>query len=407
MSARRPARTMSGMTTITALRAAALFDGDRLISAPTVLIEGGKVLDAGPGVPVPDGVAVIDMPGATILPGLVDGHVHLSFDASPDPVAALAAQDDGTAFAAMVAAGRRAARGGVTTVRDLGDRGFLTLGVRDAARTDRTLPHILAAGVPLTTSGGHCHFLGGPADGPDGIRAAIAEHAARGVDVIKVMASGGNMTPGSKPHEAQYSADDLRIAVEEAHRHGLPITAHAHGPAAIRHAMAAGVDGLEHVSFMTEDDVDEIPDDLLAVFAQGRPVLGMTLGMKLDPTAPPLPGPMAVRMPKLIANAQRMYAAGARMIVGSDAGIAPFKPADAARYAVPQLMSLGMTPAEALRTLTASGAAAIGLGDRKGRVAPGYDADLLIVDGDPLTDPSAIHRIRAVYIGGTPLPLSA
>jgi imidazolonepropionase-like amidohydrolase len=407
MSRRRGRAHDVRMTTITALRAAALFDGDRLIPDPIVLIEGGPggtVLAAGSGVPVPDGAAVVDMPGATILPGLVDGHVHLSFDASLDPVGTLAARDDAEAFAAMMEAARRTAAGGVTTVRDLGDRGFLTLGVREASRTDRTLPHVLVAGVPLTVSGGHCHFLGEPADGPDGLRIAIAERAERGVDAIKIMASGGNMTPGSKPHEAQYSLDDLRVAVEEAHRYGLPIVAHAHGGKAIAHAVEAGVDGLEHVSFMTQEDVDDVPDELLAEFGRGELTLGLTFGFKTIPGGPPMPTPMASRMPRLVANARRLREAGARIIVGSDSGIAPFKPADAVRHSLPQLLALGMTPAEALHAITARAATALGLGDRKGRVAPGYDADLLIVDGDPLADPEAIHRIRAVYIAGSPLP---
>ena len=234
------ATTVRPRPTLTALRAAYLFDGTGGLPHPTVIIDGAVILAAGRGLPVPDGAQVIDMPGATILPGLVDGHVHLVFDASADPVGQLAARDDDAAFAAAAGAARRAAQGGVTTVRDLGDRGFLALGLRDAARADTTLPHILAAGPPITTPGGHCHFLGASAAGADGIRDAIRERADRGVNVIKIMASGGNMTPGSRPELAQYTRGELRAAVTEAHRHGLAITAHAHGTSAITDAVAAG-----------------------------------------------------------------------------------------------------------------------------------------------------------------------
>ena len=314
------AMTVRPRPTLTALRAARMFDGTGALSDPTVIIDGAVILAAGRGLPVPDGAQLINMPGATILPGLVDGHVHLVFDASGNPVGRLAERDDAAVFAAAAGAARRAAQGGVTTVRDLGDRGFLVLGLRGAARTDATLPHILAAGPPITTPGGHCHFLGGSAAGAGGVRNAVRERVDRGVDVIKIMASGGNMTPGSRPELAQYTRDELRAAVTEAHRHGLAITAHAHGTSAITDAVAVGMDGLEHASFMTAGGVDEIPGELLATLGRGEPVLSLTFGIAPVSGAGPPPGVLA-RMPALIANARRMYRAGARIIVGSDAGL--------------------------------------------------------------------------------------
>lgn len=392
------------MTTnpLTVLRAAWLFDGtaDTLTPDPAVVLDGEKIVAI--GTEVPEGAHVVDLGAATILPGLVDTHVHLAFDASADPVAGLAARDDAEAFAAMAAAARTAARGGVTTVRDLGDRGYLSLGLRDAAASDPSLPTIVAAGPPITSPGGHCHFLGEGVDGIAGIRAAIREHAARGVDVIKIMASGGNMTLGSKPELAQFGLDELRAAVDEAHRHNLPITAHAHGTQAILDAVAAGVDGLEHVSFMTEDGVDEIPPGLPATLAERQIALGATLGFMPVPGIVPPPA-IATRMAALQANLERLYQAGTFIVAGTDAGIAPVKPPDVLRWAYPHLIGVGMNPAEALRACTSRAARVCGLGDRKGRIAPGFDADLLVVDGDPLRDPAALHRIRAVYVRGTAL----
>ncbi len=380
---------------MTIVYARRLFDGtaDRLQHDATIVIERGRITRVETGVPAPAGADVVD----TVLPGLVDGHVHLAFDASPGPVAALDARDDAAAFAAMTAAARAAVQGGITTVRDLGDRGYLTLGLRDAAASDPTLPTIIAAGPPITTPGGHCHFLGGPAEGVDGVRAAVREHAGRGVDVIKIMASGGNLTPGSRPEVPQFGRAELGAAVDEAHRLDLPVVAHAHGTQAIADALAAGVDGLEHVTFMTADGVDEIPADVLAALAAGPVVIGITLG--IVPGTAPLPA-IAARLPKLTANLRRMYDAGATMIPGTDAGIGPGKPHDVLRYAIGHLAQVGFSPAAALRAATSGAAEACGLGRRKGRVAAGYDADLLIVDGDPLTDPGARHRIQAVYVRG-------
>jgi imidazolonepropionase-like amidohydrolase len=387
------------------LRAASLFDGtsDTLMSDPVVILDGGTITAVGPALPVPDGATVVDLGGATILPGLVDAHVHLAFDASTDPVGNLAARDDAEAVAAMTAAARHAARGGVTTVRDLGDRGYLSLVIRDAAAADPSLPTIVASGPPVTSPGGHCHYLGGAAvTGEDGIRAAVREHADRGVDIIKIMASGGNLTQGSLPEVSQFGAAELRAAVDEAHRLGLPVTAHAHGTQAIVDALAAGVDGLEHVSFMNADSVDAIPDEVLAAIVSRRVVVGMTLGIMPVPGIVPPPAVLS-RMPLMMAGLRRMHDAGAVMIAGTDAGIAPVKPHDALRWAVTQLGPIGMTPIGALRSATSAAAAACGLGDRKGRLAPGYDADILALDGDPLRDPDALHRIRAVYVRGVPV----
>jgi imidazolonepropionase-like amidohydrolase len=380
---------------LTALRAAWLFDGTgaALIPDPLVVIDGGII------VAVDSGAAFVDLGRATRLPGLVDTHVHLAFDASVDPVGALAGRSDDEAVEAMTRAGQTALRGGVTTVRDLGDRGYLSLGLRGRPG----LPTIVAAGPPLTTPGGHCHYLGGVAEPTEaGVRAAVREHVERGVDVIKIMASGGTLTPGTYQHLPQFTPEVLRAAVDEAHRHGLQVTAHAHAVQAIADAVAAGADGLEHVSFWTKDSVDA-PAELIQLIADRRTVAGLTVGMVPVPGLEPPPA-IRARIPLLLANMKRLYQAGAAMVAGTDAGIAPVKPHDVLRHAPAMLRDLGIGQAEVLRTMTSAAAAVIGLGHRKGRIAPGFDADILAVDGDPIADPDALHRICAVYARGTVVP---
>jgi imidazolonepropionase-like amidohydrolase len=385
---------------LTVLQASWLFDGTgaALIPDPVVLIEGRTIRGVSSGGPAPHGATVVDLSGTTLLPGLIDTHVHLAFDASTDSVGNLARRQDGQVADAMECAARDALRGGVTTVRDLGDYGYLSLGLRGRA----DLPTILAAGPPITTPGGHCHFLGGTAAPTvEGVRASVREHAAHGVDVIKIMASGGNMTPGSRQDLAQFPPEVLRAAVDEAHRLGLPVTAHAHAVGAIADAVAAGVDGLEHVSFWTEDGVDA-PAELIQVIADRQIAVGATVGMRPVPGLTP-PPQIAARMPAMMANTRRLYQAGALMVAGTDAGIAPIKPHDVVRYAPAVLRQLGYGQADALRAITSVAAGVCGLADRKGRIAPGFDADVLAVAGDPIADPDALHRIRAVYSRGAPV----
>ena len=388
---------------LTILRPAALFDGSSpaLLARPSVVVADGVIAAVhGPAGPVPAGADVVDLPGLTLLPGLVDTHLHLCFDATGDPAGHLAGTGDDLLREHMAEAARRALHAGVTTVRDLGDRGYLALGLRDQSRagTAGPLPAIVAAGPPITTPGGHCHFLGGAASGERGLRAAVRERAERGVDVIKVMASGGNMTPGSLAHEPQFGIASLRAIVDEAHHHGLPVTAHAHSAKSIADAVAAGVDGIEHATFMTADGVDA-PETVIRAIAARRIAIGWTVGR--DPARPgPVPPQIASRMAALITARRRLYESGAVLVPGSDAGVTPAKPHDVLRFAPDDMAVAGLSPAEILWAMTSRAAQACGLGHRKGRIAAGFDADILAVDGNPLADLAAIRRLHAVYAGG-------
>jgi imidazolonepropionase-like amidohydrolase len=388
---------------LTVLRAAAMFDGvsSALMARPSVVVADGVIATVdGPAGPVPPGAHVVDLPGLTLMPGLVDAHLHLCFDASKDPAGHLAETGNDLLREQMAGAARRALRAGVTTVRDLGDRGYLAVDLRDQrrARVAGPLPAIVAAGPPITTPGGHCHFLGGAASGERALRAAVRERAERGVDVIKVMASGGNMTPGPLPYEPQFGAGALRAIVEEAHRHGLPVIAHAHSARSIADAVAAGVDGIEHATFMTADGVDA-PEAVIRAIVSQQIAVGWTVGRDPSQAGPVMPQ-IASRMAGLIATRRRLYESGAVLVPGSDAGVLPAKPHDVLPFAPGDMAAAGLSPAEILRAMTSGAAQACGLGHRKGRIAPGFDADILAIDGNPLDDLAAIRRLRAVYAGG-------
>jgi imidazolonepropionase-like amidohydrolase len=345
----------------------------------------------------------VDLGDATLLPGLIDVHQHLAFDASGDPVARLESDDDATLLLRMRLAALRALAAGITTIRDLGDRNYLSLTLRDWFRGEEIGPRIIAAGPPITVTGGHCWFLGGEADGEHGVRQAVRDRAARGVDVIKIMATGGNMTPTLGAHQSQYTRAELTAAVDEAHAHGLPVAAHAHGGRGIADAMRAGADSIEHCTFFTADGVHADPG-IIEELARRQTAISMT-GAVAPGIAAPYPA-IRKRLEAIIANHAALYRAGARIVCSSDAGVGPNKPHDVLPHGVSSFLpAIGMTNAQALQAVTAAAAAVCGIAGTTGTLEVGKDADIMAVAGNPVNDISAIHDVLAVFIKGTRAPL--
>jgi imidazolonepropionase-like amidohydrolase len=393
-------RELSIMTSF-AIRAGRMFDGVSLQGPATVFVAEGRITGVDTsGARAPDGVHLVDLgPDGFLMPGLIDSHVHLGFNAGSDAVTAFTTADDAELLAVMRAAADKALLAGITTVRDLGDRDYLTLAL--SAELDQRPgggPEILSAGPPITTPGGHCHFMGGVAEGAAALRAAVRDRHERGCAVVKVMASGGNMTPGSAPHESQYSLADLRIVVDEAHRLGLPVAAHAHGGPAIRDALAAGVDSIEHVAFMSQDGIEADPA-LLAAIARSTTFVSETIGFSPG-NGVGLPPAVAGRLDDIQQIYRRLNGLGAKIVIGTDAGIMPLKPHDVLPYAVAQMPADGSSPLEALTAATSLAAHACGVGDRKGRIKVGADADLLAVAGNPVDDLNRLRDVRAVFRAG-------
>jgi imidazolonepropionase-like amidohydrolase len=379
-------------------RAAAVFDGEAFRPGSELVVDdAGTIVDVRAVQPAPADAEVIDHgPGTTLLPGLVDGHQHLSWGCTAQVLDGI--PDDPTAQSEQtIANARRALAGGVTTVQDLGDSAYAVVAVRDATRGNRSLPRILASGPPITTPGGHCHFLAGAQTRSDEIEAAVRQRAERGVDVVKVMVSGGNVTPGSLPWESQFDRDALRRLVSAARAHGLPVAAHAHGIQALRDCVAARVDAIEHCTFMTADGIDDDPLFQRELAGSGI-VVRSTPGSA--PGGPPPPPAIAARFAQLMPVIARLRDLGARLVVSSDAGIGPGKPHDVMAYAVHQFGSMTGDPIDALTRATSGAADALGLTGVCGRLAPGRAADLLVVHGDPTSDLAALLEVETVYRDG-------
>jgi imidazolonepropionase-like amidohydrolase len=378
-----------------ALRAGHVFDGTDVRGPGTLLIEDGVIHDLDfTGAEPPQHARVVDFgPREWLLPGLIDAHVHLSWDATEQAVANVAAADDETIQATVRASAAAALSVGVTTVRDLGDRDYVTLALRERMKpTER--PEIVASGPPITTIDGHCHFLGGGAEGVDALRAAVRERAERGCDVVKVMASGGNVTPGSSPLKQQYGSSDLHLIVEEARKYGLRTAAHAHAIGAIADVIDADFDSIEHFTFFTADGT-ALQQELVDKVVRKGTFASLTVGA-LPGMAPTVPSVLA-RIAAFEKVAAEVVASGARVVAGTDAGITPAKPHTVFPHALIQLAQLGMPTLGVLRSATTVAADAVGRSGVKGVLRRGADADILVLGSSPIDDISAVTDVRAVY----------
>jgi len=395
-----------------AVKARHCFDGERFHDGGvTLLVDGERIVGVEPlAYDVPSGTEVASYDG-TVLPGLVDCHVHLVSDGEVGSLERAGALDDPDLDDEIKASLAAQARGGVTTVRDLGDVRYRSLVARD--RRTPGEPRVVAAGPALTVPDGHCHFLGGAVTGVEGVLASVAEHVDRGVDVIKVMASGGMLTTSSDLVGVQFGPEELLAAVDAAHDAGLRVVAHCHSEAGVRHALRAGVDGLEHATMLTEDGV-VAPPDLIGEIARRGVTVDPTLGADPARMPPPDKLPPHIRavvdrigltppqiMQQRAGQLALMRRQGVRVVSGLDAGAAPPKPHGDVWRGVVQLGSWGYDAVEALATATSVAADDCGLRGVTGRLAVGQEADLLVVDGTLSTDLEALSRPLDVWVRGT------
>src|SRR6266516_4562916 len=341
------------------LTAPRVMTGDETVADGAVVV-GDRTVDwTGPVAALPAEYAAqprTDYPDSTILPGLIDSHVHLGLDGGPNPVARMRAETDEQQLILMLHSARDLLGVGVTTARDLGGRGYLAVAVRDA-------------------------IAGGLARGPRLVVAASP-----------VMVTGGHLTTGSAPWYAQFTTAQLALVVEEARRVDMPVAAHAHGTEGIRRAAEAGVPTIEHCSFVTETNERRFDEQLAAMIAEQGTFVCPTINVN---------APYVTELTGIVVGEHlaTMRDLGVRIIAGTDTGI-DNTPHHQYAGGLEYLVKLGFRAADVVAMATTEAAAALGLGAVTGRLEPGYDADLIVVHGDPLTDVAALGQLRRVIARG-------
>ncbi|MBF0279915.1 MAG: amidohydrolase family protein [SAR324 cluster bacterium] len=326
----------------------------------------------------------VELMGKTLLPGLIDCHVHLLSGGEANPKAVVDKMSPGEIAIRGLLHARNSVLGGITALRDCGGRDFLEFSVRDACnRGDFSGPTIRAAGQMICMTGGHGNSNGRVADGVDEVVKAVREQIHAGCDLVKIMATGGVMTPGVNPEDAHYSAEEMAAGISEGHRFHKKSASHAQGSQGILNAVHGGIDSIEHGIFMTEECVEEMLKRGTYLVPTLSAVVNILKGA--DQGIPSYVVEKSLRVAEFHRKSIMMfYKAGGKIAMGTDAGT-PFNIHGKNAEELANMVELGISPMDSIVFSTAHGADLIGL-EEEGRVRDGAMADLLVVDGNPLED---------------------
>jgi imidazolonepropionase-like amidohydrolase len=380
----------------------------KILSDQTLVIEDGKIVSAGPAADakIAADAVRIELPNATILPGLIDAHTHFTMN----PQFGYETLAISVPREALIGAknARTTLLAGFTTVRNVGAGTFTDVALRDAINSgDVPGPRMLVSGPALSITGGHCdnnmlpfeyHATeDGVADGVAAVQHKVRENIKYGADVIKVCATGGVLSLGDDPQHSQYTLEEMKAIVADAHRLGRKVAAHAHGAEGIRWAAEAGVDSIEHGSY--------IDDAAIAVMKEHGTYLVPTLYLgdwMIDNAGlTRLPAPLLAKAKAVIPAARKniahAFSSGVKVAFGTDAAVYPHG-MNAHEFAV--MVRLGLTPLQAIQSATLNGADLLGWSGKVGTLEPGAWADIIAVDGDPVKEVTTLERVKFVMKGG-------
>jgi imidazolonepropionase-like amidohydrolase len=380
----------------------------KMLSDQMLVIEDGKIvsISSAAGAKVAPDTVRIDLPNATVLPGFIDAHTHLTMD----PKFGYETLALSTSRQALI--GARNARltllAGFTTVRNVGAKDFSDVALRDAINAgDVPGPRMLVSGPPLSITGGHCdnnmlpfeyHASNdGVADGLAAVQHKVRENIKYGADLIKVCATGGVLSLGDNPQHSQYTLEEMKAIVADAHRLGRKVAAHAHGAEGIRWAAEAGVDSVEHGSYIDDAGIAAMKEH--GTYLVPTLYLGdwMIDNAGLTHLPPPLLAKAKEVIPAARKNIARALVAGVKVALGTDAAVYPHG-LNAHEFEV--MVRLGLTPLQSIQAGTLNAADLLGWSGKVGTLEPGAWADIVAVDGDPLKDITTLARVKFVMKGG-------
>lgn len=408
----RPAQAQSPSAKRTVIHPGRLLDvrTGELRRDQAIVIEGEKISRVGPSSEVKATATdtTIDLPDSTLLPGLIDMHTHLTFDLSSLGYSGLAISTPREALHGARNA-RRTLEAGFTTVRNVGARDYADVALRDAINDGDVMgPRMVTSGPALGITGGHCdenllppafHFQGdGVADGIEGVQHKVREVIKYGADVIKICATGGVLSKGDDPNASQYTLEEMKAIVADAHRLGRRVAAHAHGAEGVRWASEAGVDSIEHGHLMDDAAVAALKKN--GTYLVPTLFLGEYMLEHLDKSDVPEFSKQKMRdvAAAMQKNVKKAFDAGVKVAFGTDAAVYPHG-LNAGEFHV--YVKLGMTPLAAIQTATLNASDLLGQKYLVGTLEPGKWADMIAVDGDPTKDVTLLEHVKFVMKGGT------
>ena len=379
-----------------------------MLSDQAIVIEGDKIVSIGAmsSLKLSGDERRIDLANGTVLPGLIDAHTHLTFD----PQFGYEGLAISVPREALIGAknARVTLEAGFTTVRNVGADGYADVALRDAINAgDVPGPRMLVSGPPLGITGGHCdnnllpaeyHAVGdGVADGVAQVQHKVRENIKYGADLIKVCATGGVLSKGDDPNASQYTLEEMKAIVADAHRLGRKVAAHAHGAQGVIWASEAGVDSVEHGHLMNDDAIATLKKNGTYLV----PTLYLIDWQREHAAEANLPSFLKAKMDMVSqsakANAKKAFAAGVKIGLGTDAAVYPH---GLNAHELEVYVQLGMTPLQAIQTATVNDADLLGWTSKIGTLEPGKWADIIAVDGDPLHDITTLQHIKFVMKGG-------
>jgi len=378
----------------------------KVLTDQAIVIENDKIVSVGAASSVPAGAMVINLPNATVMPGLIDAHTHLTMN----PHFGYETLAISIPREALIGAhnARVTLEAGITTVRNVGAYGFSDVALRDAINAgDVPGPRMLVSGPPLSITGGHCDndllpyeyhaTADGVADGIEAVQHKTREIIKYGADLIKVCATGGVMSKGDDPNASQYTLEEMKAIVADAHRLGRKVAAHAHGAQGVIWASEAGVDSVEHGHLMNDAAVATLKKNGTYLV----PTLYLVDWQRENAATANLPDFLRHKMEYISsvgkANLKKAFDAGVKIGMGTDAAVYPHG-LNAHELAV--YVEMGMTPLQAIQTATINDADLLGWSDKIGTIEPGKWADIIAVDGDPLRDITTLQHVKFVMKGG-------